>query len=244
MEARTLANQVLDDVAIARLLLRKRYIAEGQLRAALDYQKSLGGRLLDILIKLDLVRLAQLEVFLNKVAAGEEPPECEDGIPSLDPSAVACTDLKVHRRLLDKVPAELVARYLLVVFFPLPGGDSRRIILGHGQPVPAEVCDRLRSTLGVNLATLALERHEALHFLDKAGKLPPGMEAPPAPTAPPPAVAHGAAHAATGPPGKNAGSRVVATEIGFLVNLLVRKGIITPEELEAFARVQELARKS
>ena len=103
---------------LTALLLQKRVITEGQLKAALDYQKSLGGQIIDILVKLDLVRASQIEEILKKIESGNDASALAKGENELDPASMKVSDLKVHRRLLEKLPKDLVSQHLLVVFFP------------------------------------------------------------------------------------------------------------------------------
>src|SRR4030095_2707212 len=158
-------KQAPDETKLSLRLIRRKVITEGQLKAALDYQRSLGGKITDILIKLDMIRQSQVDEILRKDDDGDES---EDGVAAegaLDPASVKVTDLKVHRRLLDKIPQDLVEKYLLIVFFPLPSGNSRQIILGHGKPIGPEVVSKVRAVAGVDLCTLSIDVQTAKGFL-------------------------------------------------------------------------------
>jgi hypothetical protein len=213
-------NAVLERIAdqeeakLALLLLRKKVITEGQLKASLDYQRSLGGRLEDVLIKLGLLRASQLGELLqgNEAAATEAAPARSADI-ALDPATVKTANLKLHRRLLDKIPRELIAQYLLVTFFPLPSGNSRKVILGHGREIPRDAVEKVRSILGVDLCTLKLEPRVVKELV---GGSPDDTKETPA----------DAAVEAAGKPPRSEEVLVA------LVKVLTRKGIITREELE------------
>lgn len=205
-----------DEAKVALLLLRKKAISEGQLRAALDYQRSLGGNLVDVLLKLDLVRPAQLEGCLEEEAAGAPTGANEASCVALDPASVKLSDLKVHRRLLDKVPRDFVEQHLVALFFPLPSGDPRKIVLGHGTSLSPALVERIRSTVGVDLCTLALEPRVVQGFLGGS----PAREA-------------GARPKESGPVLAGTSSDAV---LQALVSLLTRKGLFTKAELEAEMR--------
>lgn len=169
--ASTAGKTVPDEAKLAALLLHKRVLTEGQLKAALDYQRSRGGRLFDVLVKLELIREQSLDELLQRIAREGEAADAEEADDSvLSPDAVDVADLKVHKRLLDKVPEELVKEYLLVLFFPSGNLSLRRIILGHGRMVPSDLPGKIRSILGVDLYSLRLEKEEAISFLQNSGR--------------------------------------------------------------------------
>ena len=101
---------------LCALLIRKRVLTEGQLKAALDYQRSLGGELKEILVRLNLVRPQQLAALQSGEPVDGAGDESDGSI--IDPSMLKVADLTVHRKLLEKIPHELVQRYLLITFFP------------------------------------------------------------------------------------------------------------------------------
>jgi hypothetical protein len=171
------SKTTLDETKMCALLLRKRLVAEGQLKAALDYQRSVGGDLLEVLIKLNLVREKNVDDLLAKLEGGEEAPApavaaCD--VAALSPEAVCVSDLKVHRKLLEKLPSELVEKYLLVLFFPAAGLNLRKIILGHGCDIPPEIPEKIKSRLGVDICSLCLDPGTAISILKECGysKLP------------------------------------------------------------------------
>ena len=210
---------VLDEAKIIMALVRRKVISDGQLKAAMDYQRSLGGKILDIIVKLDLVRPTQIEEALKNPdghdASGPEGPT--DG--ALDPASVKATDLKVHRRLLEKVPQDIVDRYLVVLFFPVPSGDPRKIVMGHGREITPEVVAKLHSILGVDLTTLALDAKIAKEFL--TGEQHSDGQRRPA--------------EALRADGAQQGSSGASTDalLSALVSVLVKKGSLTRQELEA-----------
>jgi hypothetical protein len=301
--ATAVKKPALDDVKLGALLLQKKLITEAHLRTAIDYQRSLGGRLIDVLCELNILRPAQVEQISSLLGKDEESPakphrerHLEEESPSdaspsseeetgeddsdesalqergpverrvegsdddesgtekaqdgnrrettrdeptledtageetrrvekgrdasvLSPDSVKPSDLKVHWRLLDKLPKSTVEEYLLLLFFPTGGVPSRKIILGHGQEIDPEVRDKVRSTIGVDVVTLSLSPEVAKAFLsgsrhvagDMANKSVRIVKTP----QPPPQGR------------KDEGGLLLA-----LVSLLSRKGVITLEELE------------
>jgi hypothetical protein len=156
----------LDDSQLSVLLVQKKLISDGQLKAALDYQKSVGGRILDVLCKLDLVRPSQLEELFrgSESGAGAGSGHAADPDEKLNPASVHLGDLKVHHRLLAKVPHDLAEEHLIALFFPVNNVCSRRLIVGHGREIPAEVLAKIRTLLGVEVSTLALSEEAARGF--------------------------------------------------------------------------------
>lgn len=189
-----------DEMQLATALLGRKLITEGQLKAALDYQRSLGVRLSEALVRLSILRPAQLEGLLagEEPLGGSAPPSREGEAPDegvLDPAKVSASELKVHKKLLAKLPRDLVTAKLLVLFFPPPGVSQRKIVLGHAGKLEPEVANKVRSIVGVDVVTLELDREVAVSFLAANGfKVPlekvsegPLREAPAEP--PPPARA-------------------------------------------------------
>jgi len=195
-----------EDAKLAMLLLRKKVITDSQLKTALDYQRSLGGKVIDVLVKLDLVRPAQIEEVLNRGEAADEMVSPADA--DLDPAVVNVADLKVHRRLLDKLPKDLVSEYLIVLFFPLPRGDSRKIILGHARELSSDALRRIRGIVGVEMSALKLEEDVARDFLEGRSRPRARSE-------------------------EDGAGPEVSKEVQVLVNLLIKKGFITQQDFEA-----------
>ena len=222
-----------EDTKIASLLLQKKLLSEAQLKAALDYQRSVGGRIVDIILKLDLLRASQLEDIVDRIERGEPVARHVDLETVLDPAAVNLSELKVHRRLLEKLPPEIAEKYRVVLFFPCARVSTRKIIFGHGLPTPREVIDKARAILGVDICSLELEPEVVRGFLGEAKpdasrkSSPPEKAGPLAapPSAPPP----------TEGPALTETSRALTdtSVLGALLSLLLRKGIITKEELQA-----------
>lgn len=203
---------------LTALLLQKRVITEGQLKAAIDYQKSLGGQIIDIFVKLDLVRASQIEEILKKLESGSDAGALAKGENVLDPASVRVSELKVHRRLLEKLPKDLVKQHLLVVFFPVANVGTRKIILGHGAAITPLVEEKVRAVIGVDLGTLELDPVAAKGILDDLH----GAEAPPKKVAP-----RERSFRSVRPPG--VGHELV---LNALINLLAKRGLITAEELQ------------
>ncbi len=171
-----------DETRLAMALLSRKIVTESQLKAALDYQRSLGVRLSEALVKLSILRPAQLEELL---AGGDAPAAAttpERHVPDetvLDPAKVSASDLKVHKKLLAKLPRDLVGEKLLVLFFPPPGISQRKIVLGHGTGLEPDVVKKVRSLIGVEICTLELERETAVSFLAANGYKVPQASAQP-----------------------------------------------------------------
>ncbi len=224
-------------------LLRRKVISDGQLKAAMDYQRSLGGQLSEIIVKLGLARAAQIEEALINPAADSSRDTCSAG-NALDPSGVKPSDLKVHRKLLEKIPPDLQEKYLLVPFFPQQNGDSRRIVMGHGHPVPPEVISKIKSHLGVDLYTLVLEESVARQLVSAESRSEPARREPLSSVTRTGSVSAEKPRAETPrvepPQVELMGEKTVKLDpvstdhlIYVLMSLLMRKGILSREELEA-----------
>lgn len=232
-----------DENKLVTALLRRKVLSDGQLKAAMDYQRSLGGQLSDIIVKLGLARAAQIEEALKNPTADCSRDTCSAD-NALDPSGVKPSDLKVHRKLLEKIPSDLQEKYLLVPLFPQQSGDSRRIVMGHVHPVPPEVIAKIKSHLGVDLYTLVLEESVARQLVAVESKSEPARREPLSCVTRTDSVRAEKPQAETP---RIEPSRVelmgektvkldpVSTDhlVGVLMSLLMRKGILSREELEA-----------
>jgi hypothetical protein len=207
---------------LTALLLQRKVITEGQLKAALDYQRSLGGQIVDILIKLDLVRASQIEECAQKLDSPEPAKEARGDLNVLDPETVKVSELKVHRRLLEKIPKPLVEEHLLIPFFPAAKVDSRKIILGHGHELRRSIEEKVRTIVGVDLCTLELPEKVAREILEEHHR--GGDPHPRKPAGAKPAFR------SARPPG--VGDDVV---LNALLNVLSKRGVITAEELQVEA---------
>jgi hypothetical protein len=209
------------EVKLTSLLLDKKVLTPGQLKAALDYQRSLGGQIADVLVKLGLVRPSQIEEILRTFDAGSGESPASKLANALDPDEVKVSDLKVHRRLLEKLPREIIEEYLLVLFFPSAHAGTRKIILGHGRPITQAIEDKVRTTAGVDICTLEIEERVARELIDenRRGEPPPQ----PRKAAAQPTKSFRSAR----PPG-------VADEVvlNALLNVLTKRGLVTAEELQ------------
>ncbi len=169
-------NEVLQESEFVKLLVRGKIISEGQLKAVYDYQRSVGGSVLDILVKLNMLSRSEIERMLQAAIRGEDVAVAVGGrsIVAIDAKKLDVDVLKLHHRLIDKIPMEIIERCVLTVFFPAPNLDSRRLIVGHGRDLPEGLAERISSTLGIEVYTLALD--EALgadfviEFLERAKK--------------------------------------------------------------------------
>lgn len=215
-----------DEHKLGIALVRKKLLTDGQLRAATDYQRSLGGRLADALIKLGLLRPAQLDEALRQMEGGESPGDARGADGAIDPAQVRVSDLKVHRKLLEKIPQDFQERFLLVPFFPLPHGDSRKIVMGHGREFPAELAAKVGAILGIDICTLVLEESVARDLASGEHRAE-ARRAPPA----------GSVRLEPRPeerdePREESAHNPSDQVLNSLLTLLIRKGYITRDEIE------------
>ena len=158
----------VDEIEFIQQLVHHRIVSEGQLKAAYDYQRSLGGDISDILVKLGMMRRSKMDALLEAAANGVNLGNVEaqsQGITILEPHQVDQSKLKIHHKILDKLPREIVEKYLIALFFPASDLDSRKLILGHGRELPDKVRKACRSTLGVELYVFPLSPGRAALFL-------------------------------------------------------------------------------
>jgi hypothetical protein len=254
-----------DETKLISCLLHRRMITESQLKACLDYQRSVGGRLSDVLLRMNILRASQLEELLRHLDSdeAEQGPSVADA-NVLDPASIKLSDLKVHRRLLEKLPKDLVEEYRLVLFFPVPGANSRMIILGHGREIHPEIREKVKTIVGVEVCSLALtgsmvrrfspgkaQRQETVSAEEKKPTAPQPSDpcldtkidptvlpAPPAPEAPL------ASEAAPAPQGSC--QTCVENEIllNACLNLLAKKGLVTRAELEVELELCKVRRQA
>ncbi|HLU49459.1 MAG TPA: hypothetical protein VK116_15285, partial [Planctomycetota bacterium] len=146
--------------------LKRRLLTQAQLKAAMDYQISVGGRLADVILKLGLVREEALRSFLDRLATGEDFVLTDDegtfeaAAETLPPIDV--DKLRVHRKLLEKVPREIIDRYGILFFFPPP--KTRAILMSSEREIPPQGVDKLASLLGVEIRVIELESDWQAYF--------------------------------------------------------------------------------
>ena len=166
----------LHESEFVKLLLQSKILTEGQLKAVYDYQRSLGGSVADILVKLNMVSRSDLEAMVRAALEGTDVATVFSGKTNLaiDASKLDFEGLKIHHRLIDKLPPEFVEKFFVVIFFPFSGLDSRKLIVGHGRELEDDMGDRIRSFLGVDLYTLKLDEALAaeyvVNYLERAKK--------------------------------------------------------------------------
>ncbi|MBN1441561.1 MAG: hypothetical protein JXA90_02580, partial [Planctomycetes bacterium] len=153
----------LTDAQLAEEILKRKLLSAGRLRAALDYQASVGGHLIGVLQKLGLVKENDLQVFMAKLAAGEDFVWSSETEKSPIPCPVEVSRLRVHRKLLEKIPPELVDRYNLLLFFPPPG--YRAILMASDPIVKVEGVKKLQALLCVEICPIQLSAEEMAPFL-------------------------------------------------------------------------------
>lgn len=225
----------LSDSQLAVEMLRRKLVNEVQLKAAIDYQESVGGRLLDILGKLGLVSRQALEDFLRKLEDGGEAEATgiQETEPPPDPAK-----LKIHRKLLEKVPGDLAQNHGVLLFFPPPG--TRAILMSTDPPAPGQLIDKLRALLGVEIKPIDLGADDRKRFVDSSCKevKKAGSTRNLARTATPP-VAEEPEASQVQPGGSERRQPVPAARdhndeqqvLKALINLLIRKNLLTADEL-------------
>lgn len=166
-----------EELELAQRLVSSEALTESKIKAAYDYQRSVGGSLSDILVKLGMLRRSQIEALMTGAKGLYGARQKSAGATVLQESDVVDTTLKIHHRILDKLPIELVYEYVIVVFFPPSALDSRKLVVGHGKELPLEVVRTIRATFGVEIYTLTLDIHTAsthlVKYVERAGhKLP------------------------------------------------------------------------
>ena len=159
----------LHESEFVKLLLQSNILTEGQLKAVYDYQRSLGGSVADILVKLNMVSRSDLEAMVRAALEGTDVATVFAGKTNLaiDGSKLDFEGLKLHHRLIDKLPPEFVEKFFVVIFFPFSGLDSRKLIVGHGRELEDAIGERIRAFLGVDLYTLKLDEALAAEYVVK-----------------------------------------------------------------------------
>lgn len=237
----------LDDEQVIELFLEKKVVSEAQLRAALDFQKSTGGSVVDVLLKLGLIRSADIEKVLKDSAESSEKrqEDTKESKTVLDLAVIVEADLKIHHRLLDKLPSAMVDDYLLLLFFPVSQICTRKLIVGHGRAVDDEVLNKVRGLLGVEICSLSLSEASACDFLNQydersGGGKPLRVPGATAANFAKPGNTLTTSDSPAGAPSSKASSRKTAGEEGrcddqallkALIGLMIKKDLITTAEL-------------
>ncbi|MEM7234481.1 MAG: hypothetical protein AAF517_20040 [Planctomycetota bacterium] len=149
------------DAELAKEFLERKFLAPEKLKAALDYQGSVGGRLPDVLLKLGLVKEEDLSSFLERLGNGETFIWGEAAPPA--PVDFEVDKLRIHKKLLDKVPAELVEKYGILFFFPPTG--TRAILMCSEPEVGPKGVGKLQTLLGVEICPITLGPEDRLAVL-------------------------------------------------------------------------------
>ena len=155
----------LTDADLCEEFVNRKLLSPGQLKAALDYQSSVGGKVCAVISKLGLVKEEALRDFLRRLASGEdfivgeEPAKKPPPPPEFD-----VAKLRVHKKLIEKVPSELVEKFGILFFFPPPG--SRTILMSSAPRIAPEGIDKLHSLLGVEIQFIDLFDDERAKILD------------------------------------------------------------------------------
>jgi len=102
-------EQVEYEEKLGHAMVKGHLLNDNQLRTALDYQRSVGGTLGDVLVKLGFLRDAALKEFLAKenLAPPQPPP------PPALPDAISLTPVPEKRRHRRELPPE-----------PIPGATE------------------------------------------------------------------------------------------------------------------------
>lgn len=150
----------LSDSEMAAEFLERGLLSKAQIKAALDYQLSVGGRLSEVVLKLGLVRDDVLHSFLERLSAGEDfvlerDAETVEASPSERVPQIDFQKLRVHRKLLEKVPKEIVDKYGILFFFP--PSKTRAILMSTDREVGVAGVAKLADLLGVEIRVIHLD---------------------------------------------------------------------------------------
>ena len=167
-------TQVLspEEVQLVQQPLEKPILTDDQIKAAYAYRRSVGGLIGDILVKFGMLRRYELDSLADGKAREANANGSSKTKVQHDTIDHSC--LKIQHRILDKLPLHLVEQHFLLIFFPTPSSYSCKPVLGHGCPLSDESRDWIRSTLGIEIYTLALTEGEAakhlIHYLERGGR--------------------------------------------------------------------------
>ena len=181
-EARDVTVRTPNDERIKRALLEGHVLSEVQKRVCLDYQRSVGGDLADIAVRLGFLG----EKELARCASNASP-------------RVAVTEGNLARTLIARVPLKLLEGYRVV---PV-SLEGEAVLAAEDAEIEPIVLEELWSRLGTQIPVVQAE---------------PGTVA---------AALQGLARAATPP--------APTISLPGLVALLVRKGVITEDDLRSCA---------
>lgn len=242
----------LDESDVLDLFLEKKVVSEAQLKAALDFKKSIGGSVVDVLYKLGLIRSTNIEEIVREAedVTDERHEDTKESNAVLDPASINMEELKLHHRLLDKLPPAMVDQFLLLLFFPVSQVCSRKLIVGHGKDIDDQVLSKVRGLLGVEICSLAVSEQIACDYLTQydersgGGKpqrvpstavatpvAPPSASRAASPAASPVSREQPTATSPAALPGKGGRTDEQAL-LKALIGLLIKKGLITKAELQ------------
>ncbi len=212
------------DAELAMEMLKRKLVNESQLKAAIDYQESVGGRLVDILLKLGLVQQQPMDDFLRALESGEDAESSAS-----EELVIDVENLIVHRKLVEKVPSDVVAANELLLFFPPKG--TRAILMSAKKDADERLPSTLAKRLGVDIHPVELDDTVRARYLDGAAKVKPKRAA--EPQAPADDEQKPAGYEGRRRPHPE-GEKPVLEATGSLealVELLVKKQLITHDEL-------------
>lgn len=203
-----------------------------------------------MLLKLGLVKAEAIRSFMRSLEGGvPQSIVSEDKKPI--PCPVPAPKLRAHKKLLEKVPADLVERYGILFFFPPPG--TRAILMYSQTPIGPQGVKKLQDLLCVEICPIELAPEDVAPFVKQrpaggqAGAAARKAAPPPKKGAKPAAPAVDAAARPVDPPSarpsgwetqKRPGRRLSeevdsdSLVLKALVALLKKKQVITGEEIE------------
>jgi len=221
-----------DDHLVRQALRKAEVLTEVQLRVAEDYQRSVGGSLRDIVVRLGL--------------AGQE--DVARALAAQD--ALVVDRDHIAREYASKLPLKLLQGYCV-----LPLHSSEGVVLACEQEPEPIVCEELWDLLGVRLPMRTVPQGTVACVLEELSRsrsvrtaaaaaadappaaLPPPAASPPPAALPPAALRAPVAAAYARPEPPRAGGPQPLPEIGVreLTAFLIARGIITEADVRAFA---------
>jgi len=127
---------------IGRALLDKGIISQEQLDRALDYQRSIGGKLGTILVKLRFVKEDQLANLL----ADQQ-----------DLSSVRLQDIEITKELMDLIPREIIEKHEVL---PIKR-DGGTLTVAMPDPTDFPTIEEVRFVTGLSIEAVLITRTDA-----------------------------------------------------------------------------------
>lgn len=144
-----------DEFKFGQELIRRKLLTEAQFRTVADYQKSLGGTIREIIVKLGFVRAEVLQEVLAH----------HQGMPTVDP-----TQRRLDPRLTEKIPRSLLEKHRMV---PFPhDGRENAILLAVAQPVDPQVIEEIQTLTGMSVETALAPEAAVRLILSQLSEVP------------------------------------------------------------------------